>query len=398
MADTSLSPVPLPIAPRPRNAGARNAGARASLREDQQLLQVSLTADTLRRYPGEPLRLFARVEALAELQAGLSLRITTPPGLRVDEWRAPDALAIPGPTVETFGDSSCPGQILTWKIEPSAVPESPPASDGQRPAPARFDFEIVGAVEQDVARVALQMPGGNLQGANGAAPPAFMLDCLAEAQARFDGAWVTRSQTLSIQVSPRAGYLRHLPGIYEADELVSRLLMLFESFWGPIEQQITNIHYYLDPRMTPAALLPWLASWADWVMDERWPEARQRQLAQALVSLYRRRGTPRGLREMLALYTGLDPDGDAIEIVEHRANNFVLGPTACLGPGVALGTRNVPHTFSVRLRLPRLQSHGSPAEAEREEARRRQTIEDIIEMEKPAHTRCALQIVLEDEA
>jgi len=393
MADIPLSPVPLPIAPRPPSAGAR-----ASLREDLQPLRVSLTADALRRYPGEPLRLFARVEALAELQAGLSLRITTPPGLRVDEWRALDALAAPAPIVETFGDAICPGQILIWEIEPSAHLQPRPAGDGQRPAPARFDFEIVGAVEQDVARVALHMPGGNMAGANGAAPPAFMLDCLVEAQAQFGGAWVTRSQALSIQVSPRAGYLRHLPGIYEADELVSRLLMLFESFWGPIEQQITNIHYYLDPRMTPAALLPWLASWADWVMDERWPEARQRQLAQALVSLYRRRGTKRGLREMLALYTGLDPDGDAIEIVEHRANNFVLGPTACLGPGVALGTRNVPHTFSVRLRLPRLQSHGAPAEAEREEARRRQTIEDIIEMEKPAHTRCALQIVLEDEA
>jgi phage tail-like protein len=207
-----------------------------------------------------------------------------------------------------------------------------------------------------------------------------------------------RSQALSIAVSLKARYLKHLPGIYESDELVSRLLMLCESFWEPIEQQITQIHYYLDARMTPAALLPWLASWADWVMDERWPEAQQRQLVQALVSLYRRRGTPRGLREMLALYTGLDPASDAIQILEHRASNLVLGPAACLGPGVALGTRNVPHTFSVRLRLPRLRPGKSPAEAEREEARRRRIIEDIIEMEKPAHTRCALQIVLEDEA
>lgn len=382
MGDPNPSPQLLKVAPRARATGDPGA---------QSPVQLSLTADALRRYPGEPVTLFLRVDVADAAATDMAVRVTTPAGLRVDDFRAPDGLVAPVPTVTRFGDERWPTSELRWEIGRLA----------QAGRPARLEFEINAAVEQDVALIAAR--ASDSRAVNGSAMPApvFRLECLAEAQAQIAGRPVARSQALAIEVSPKGRYLKHLPGIYESDELMGRLLMLFESFWAPIEQQISHIHHYLDPRMTPAALLPWLASWADWVMDERWPESRQRRITQAIVSLYRWRGTQRGLREMLAIYAGLDPASDAIQIVEHRANNFTLGPAACLGPGVALGTRNVPHTFSVTLRLPpvsRAHPGLTPAEAEREEARRRQVIEDIIAREKPAHTRCNVHIVLEDEA
>lgn len=376
MAELVLSPQPLQVVERVGTAGAR---------DDAHPLWLSLTADALRRYPGESVTLFLRLDAPDAAAADLAIRLTVPPGLQVEHFHMPAGL--PVPTSVFFGDDACPGQILIWET----------ASLGR----SGLDLEITATVAHDVARIAARAPDRRVMMDGEAMPaPVFALDCVAEAEAQISGVRVRRSQALALEVSPKARYLKHLPGIYESDELMSRLLMLFESFWAPIEQQITNIHYYLDPRMTPARLLPWLASWADWVMDERWSETQQRRLVQALVSLYRRRGTPRGLREMLALYTGLDPDSDAIEIVEHRANNFVLGAQACLGPSVALGTRNIAHTFSVQVRLPplsRVRPDLTPAEIEREEMRRRRMLEEIIEMEKPAHTQATLHIVLEDE-
>src|SRR5262249_20365856 len=70
-------------------------------------------------------------------------------------------------------------------------------------------------------------------------------------------------------------------------EVMARFLMLFESFWAPIEGQIDNLPLYFDPAFTPLKLLPWLASWVDLTLDDHWPEAKRRQLLRAAVSLYR---------------------------------------------------------------------------------------------------------------
>jgi phage tail-like protein len=187
-------------------------------------------------------------------------------------------------------------------------------------------------------------------------------------------------------------YLRYLPELYAQDELMGRFLMLFESFWAPIETQTDNVRCYLDPGMTPTRFLPWLASWLGLELDGRLPEERRRQLIQSAISLHRRRGTKQALQEYLEIYT----EGEA-QIIEHRAKNLRLGPGARLGPGVALGLNNRPHTFTVVLHVPPVSSSvdeagGFPNERARLEAERRRTIEAIIEAEKPAHTGYTLRI------
>jgi phage tail-like protein len=149
--------------------------------------------------------------------------------------------------------------------------------------------------------------------------------------------------------------------------------------------------YYFDPKYAPADMLPWLASWIGLNLDERWPEDRRRLMLSSAVTLFRRRGTKRGLQEYLEVFTGRKP-----QIIEHGANNFRLGPDARLGPSIALGTGNRPHTFQVILSLPPISGAPNEAERNRLEEQRRRMITAIIDAEKPAHTEYSLQLTVED--
>jgi phage tail-like protein len=301
---------------------------------------VSHVADSYRRYPGEDLVLYTRVEAQEELP-GWTLRVTIPAGLEVVDSRAPEHAV----SRLAVGDEA---SYVRWHLV------------GPIPAGARYDYEVttrVSPTQKDLvlsttARVTVDSPEEN--------PP-------------------TVSETQTIQVSAKARYLKFLPALYHRDELMGRFLMLFESFWRPIEGQIEQTPLYFDPQMTPPDVLPWLASWLSLVLDEHCPLDRQRALVQSASSLYQRRGTREGLRDYIKTYTG-----DKVEVIEHRAENFVLGSEGTLGPGIALGTGNKPHTFTVIV-------HPRSAEASNASAYA-QTIKTIIDTEKPAHTGYTLRI------
>jgi phage tail-like protein len=319
----------------------------------QAAVVISHVAEFNRRYPGEPLTLFTRVEVLAPLP-GFSLRISLPRQLSLagskasgDQGEASVLLVV--------GDD----QYLRWTV-------STPVGSGDR-----FEYQVlttVGQLRQDrvlesEAVVIVERPNGDEERA---------------------------SETAAISVEAKGAYLRFLPGIYaEQDEFMARFLMLFESFWAPIEQQIDAIPHYVDPEFTPAELLPWLATWVDLTLDERWPEEKRRRLLSSAVALYRKRGTRLGLQEYLEIYTGA-----RVRVTEHGAHNFRLGANARLGPGVALGTLNKPHTFTVTAYLPAEPGDGhlSAEERARLEAQRRRMLEAIIEAEKPAHTSYSLRL------
>ncbi|MCD4737677.1 MAG: hypothetical protein K8R89_00240 [Anaerolineae bacterium] len=307
-------------------------------------LLVAHVASDYRRYPGEPLVFYTRVTGGVETSAYYSLRVTLPAGVTLERTVAPRRETVPRVVRWSTG-----GQTLTW-------------DEVAAPLGTTHEYEVHTAVAATLEDVTLVSHAS-----------------LTEA----DGIRVA-SESVSVAVSAQGSYLRYLPALYERDDFMGRFLMLFESFWWPIERQIDNLPYYLDPRTAPVDLLPWLASWLDLVLDKRWPESKRRRLLQAAVSLYRRRGTRDGLADYLEIYTDVRP-----EIVEHRAENFVLGPEAQLGRGIALGTRNVPHTFTVRLELPPV--------AARAAKERRCMIEQIVAAEKPAHTAYMLDIRVESE-
>jgi phage tail-like protein len=169
-------------------------------------------------------------------------------------------------------------------------------------------------------------------------------------------------------------YLKYLPALFSEDEFVGRFLKIFESILTPIEQVIDQTDLYLDPKTAPEEFLPWLASWVDLVLDEGWPLEKRRQLIGAAVELYQLRGTRRGLREYLRIYTSVEP-----VIIEHYGG-IRLGEQSQLGWNTILGDGQ-DHCFTVML------------EMEDTSAVDLQKVRAIIEAEKPAHVAYELKVV-----
>ncbi len=361
----------------------------ASLTSRTSHVRVSHCADSTRRYPGETVVLYTKVEVFSPLSS-FTLRVSLPHGLilgtyqaeepvrRVGQDQRVDPRSVPAIPTTTWSMGDSPGVALNWQ------------EDGELSPGDCYEYMVeatVAPTQQDLV-IASQAS-------------------LTARTAR--GGTVRDQETATLRVEAKGRALKYLPAIYRDDELMGRFLMLFESFWGPIGHQIDGLPYYFDPELAPSEFLPWLASWIDLVLDEQWTEECRRLLLKSAIPLFRRRGTRQGLAEYLRIYTGVEP-----EIVEYRAQNFRLGTRGQLGSGIALGLDNIPHTFSVRLRLPPIQPRWREGpgkgtaegavpsrdenEVERQELLRRRKIEGIIEAQKPAHTRYRLYLESHDDS
>jgi len=158
-----------------------------------------------------------------------------------------------------------------------------------------------------------------------------------------------------------SSYVDRLPAVFRQDPFVDKLLDAFQTVLDGLQARIEEVPRYLDPMTTDAEFLPWLSSWVALTLRADWSETTQRNFLHEIVSLYRLRGTPDGLRQMLELYTG-----ERVEIAD--------------------GFDAVPHYFQVQLTLP---------EPDLGRLRRKQQIaRAIIDQEKPAHTFYALRVAI----
>jgi phage tail-like protein len=169
--------------------------------------------------------------------------------------------------------------------------------------------------------------------------------------------------------------LEYLPWVFREDKLMCQFLRIFESIVTPIENTVDNTALYFDPKLTPEVWLPWLASWLDLALDPRWSLKSRRELVSKAAELYRWRGIRRGLSEYLRIYTGLRP-----EIIEYIPG-MILDQKTQLGVNTVLGSSGAGHHFTVVLKVP----VGENID--------RQTVQQIIENQKPAHTDYTLQII-----
>lgn len=188
----------------------------------------------------------------------------------------------------------------------------------------------------------------------------------------------------SIHVRPRSRYLNYLPAVYKEVDLMGRLLKLFEQAFDPSIQTLELFWAYLDPLTTPETLLPFLAYWVGWPSDIPWSLDQQRRLIHRALEIYRWRGTRRGLRLYLHLYTGLPLDSPEtpeserhISIQETFSQGFRLD-ASWLGETTLVGGGR-PYHFIVRLRSPTPQDET--------------LIRTIIEQEKPVF--CTYELYLE---
>jgi phage tail-like protein len=151
-----------------------------------------------------------------------------------------------------------------------------------------------------------------------------------------------------------------LPAIYQDDGFTREFMAAFDEVLAPVLCTLDNFEHYLDPTLAPLDFVDWLASWLGLVPDESWPEPRRRELVARAVTLYRRRGTVRGLAEQVALATG-----GQVEVQESGGVTWSGTPSAPM-PGSAEGALLVrvrvdnPDTIDAR-RLDRLVAAAKPA-------------------------------------
>jgi phage tail-like protein len=189
-----------------------------------------------------------------------------------------------------------------------------------------------------------------------------------------------------VSLRPQSLYLDFVPLVYREIDFIGRLLAIFEQAFEPAAQTLDAMWAYLDPLTAPREMLPFLAHWVAWPLDEQWEEAQLRRLVRHAVEIYRLRGTRPGLRLFLHLYTGLPLDEQAsTETKRHIAITEAVGPGFILG-GTRLGRDSLfgggrPFHFSVRLRSQ------FPGQVDPHLVRR------IIDQEKPAH--CTYDLAIE---
>lgn len=185
------------------------------------------------------------------------------------------------------------------------------------------------------------------------------------------------SRSIELTVKANASYLRYLPELYGYDDFVNRFLMMFESFWKPISQQITQGENYFDPNLTPDVFLNWLGTWVGMEVDETFPRERVRELIKNAIPFYHSRGTAESLRFFLELYSGGN-----VEIKERKAHNMTLGGVMGLGDGIALGMDNKPNSVVVSMTVPSSELTRTGFTKEKYAKKIKSFIKNIV----PAHT------------
>ncbi|MEC4806332.1 MAG: phage tail protein [Jaaginema sp. PMC 1079.18] len=191
-------------------------------------------------------------------------------------------------------------------------------------------------------------------------------------------------------VRPHSLYLNFLPSLYREVDFIGRLLKIFEETFEPAVHTIDSLWAYLDPLTAPESLLPFLAHWVGWQLTPSLSLQRQRYLIKQAIALYRWRGTKRGLRFYLHLYTHLPLDEDLpetekhIRIQENFGRGFVTGETY-LGRDSTIGGGQ-PFHFTVQLQF------DNPMTLEEKQLCLRLCYQ-IIEQEKPAFCTYELELI-----
>ncbi|WP_222427193.1 phage tail protein [Hyella patelloides] len=194
-----------------------------------------------------------------------------------------------------------------------------------------------------------------------------------------------QESNFELNVRPRSTYTTFLPTVYQEVDYIHRFIKIFEQAFDPVVNSFTSMWAHLDPLTAPQALLPFLAHWVDWSIDVELDLTYQRRLIRRAVEIYRYRGTRKGLRFYLHLYTGLPLDehvereeDKAIAITEPFGQGCLFG-LAHIGEDAIIGGGKAYH-FDVRLRI----QPNSPIDE--------QLIRRIIDREKPAFCSYSLRI------
>lgn len=196
---------------------------------------------------------------------------------------------------------------------------------------------------------------------------------------------IETSDEFNICIRPWSLYMEFLPLLYREVDFIGRFMNIFEQAYQPAIDSFNVMWANLDSLTAPQAFLPFLAHWVGWKFDSVQEIPQQRRLIRRAIELYRWRGTRKGLRLYLHLYTGLDLDEDIpneddkqISITEPSGNSFTLNE-AEIGNAVLGGGQAYHFVVKLRSQQPNTIHEG--------------LIRRIIEQEKPAF--CTYELFIE---
>jgi phage tail-like protein len=192
------------------------------------------------------------------------------------------------------------------------------------------------------------------------------------------GQMVYASDEVTLWIS-RESYIKWLPAIYQRSDATGRnyvrdVLWIIQHLFGSIEAMLDTIHLYFDSYETPEQFLPWLAAWSAMILEPDWPLAKKRRLIKKAMELYRLRGTVRGLKLFISLFTGFEPH---LAENEWPFNGFRIGISSTVGiDTVILPPVDKSHSFVVVM----------PHKFKDVSSQSIIRLHEIIEMEKPSHS------------
>lgn len=196
---------------------------------------------------------------------------------------------------------------------------------------------------------------------------------------------IETSDGFNICIRPWSLYMEFLPLLYREVDFIGRFMNIFEQTYQPAVDSFNVMWANLDSLTAPQAFLPFLAHWVGWEFDPVQEIPQQRRLIRRAIELYRWRGTRKGLRLYLHLYTGLNLDEDIpneddkqISITEPSGNSFTLNE-AEIGNAVLGGGQAYHFVVKLRSQQPNTIHEG--------------LVRRIIEQEKPAF--CTYELFIE---
>lgn len=173
--------------------------------------------------------------------------------------------------------------------------------------------------------------------------------------------------------------VRYLPNLYNRSDLTGRnfvrdLLWVFQHEFNTTDEKLEGLERFFDPLECPPEFLDYIASWVALALEDDWPEQKKRNLIKKAVELYHLRGTPRGLRVFLRIFTGVDP---RIHENVWPFDGITVGLSSDVGVNTVLMHHvDRSHAFVVEIPLP----------IDDVDAATIMKIHRIIEREKPVHT------------
>ena len=201
-----------------------------------------------------------------------------------------------------------------------------------------------------------------------------------------------------IDASEVSSLLDNLPAVLQEDrvagapDFLGRFLLGFEHLLlgvgdpgeAGLEETIARLYRYFEPgasladgERAPKEFLQWLAGWVALTLREDWDELRQRDLIAKAASLYRLRGTKRGVEEFVRIYTRLGVR------IDEESTPLQIGVHSTIGQDTILDGGS-PFFFKVHVLLP----DPDPAQIKVQN----QVAHAIVDLQKPAHTYYALSV------